>query len=303
MSVVYRTLPPGACIGVVAPAGPADPAHLAQVEPLLAAQGWRTRLMPGCHLSQGYLAGTDARRLQDLHDAYADPGIDALVCLRGGYGAMRLLDRLDAQHIARHPKLLVGYSDITALQAWLDRLGRPSLHAPMLASDLVRPGRQDDARALFSQLRSGLRAGEVLAPPLDPSGLCTGGRAQGRLVGGNLRLVAALAGTPWAWRLQDAVLFIEDVDEPPYRVDRDLCQLRLCGALEALAGVVVGSFTGADSPREVLAHYLEPLGKPVLGGWPAGHGTPHLPLPMGVRVELDAGRGTLTLLDDLIVPA
>jgi muramoyltetrapeptide carboxypeptidase len=303
----FTTVPAGACIGVVAPAGPADAAQVALVEPLLARWGWRTKIFPGCLQASGYLAGPDDVRLADLHAAFADPEVHTIVCLRGGYGAMRLLDRIDAAHLLRHRKLLVGYSDITALHALLDRAGLPSLHGPMLASDLVRDGHADDAQALARLLREGLRAGTVLAPPIAPviapDALRIEGRAEGRLVGGNLSLVACLLGTPWAWRMEGAILFLEDVNEEPYKVDRLLCQLRLCGALQVAAGFVIGSFSEQASPHEVLDHYLRPLGKPVLGGWPSGHGTPNRPLPLGVHVALDSACGTLTLRDDLIVPA
>ncbi len=121
--------------------------------------------------------------------------------------------------------------------------------------------------------------------------------AEGRLVGGNLSLVAALVGTPFAWRTQDALLFLEDVNEEPYRIDRLLTQLKLAGVLDAAAGFVLGSFTHPEDPSAVLGDRLGALGKPVLAGWPAGHGVPNRPLPIGLRVRLDAGARTLTLLE------
>jgi muramoyltetrapeptide carboxypeptidase len=130
------------------------------------------------------------------------------------------------------------------------------------------------------------------------------GRAEGVLIGGNLSLVAGLLGTPWAWPAEGAILFLEDVGEELYRVDRMLTQLRLAGVLDAVAGIVLGSFTETDSPTELLRDMLVPLcraaGKPLLAGWPSGHGTPNRPLPMGVRVALDAGTGTLQLREDFL---
>ncbi|MEK8049138.1 LD-carboxypeptidase [Ideonella sp. DXS22W] len=303
---VWRTLAPGATVAVVAPAGPALPERVAAVPALLQAQGWQARLYPGCHTRQGFLAGPDALRVADLMDAFADPQVDAVWCLRGGYGSGRLLPAIDVDRLARHPKLLIGYSDITALHLLLDRLGWPALHAPMPASDLLLPGREADAQALFTLLRDGLRAGDRLAPPLLPDAWCLPGVASGRLLGGNLSLLAALCGTRWQPQAQGALLFIEEVGEPAYRIDRCLLQLRLAGVLDAAAGFVLGSFTEGEAAAEneaVLRDHLGSLGKPVLAGWPSGHGTPHQPLPLGVQARLDAGAGHLTLLQDMLRPA
>jgi muramoyltetrapeptide carboxypeptidase len=306
----FAALPPGSLIGVIAPAGPPNPERVALVEPMFAAHGYRVRLYPGCSMQEGeYLAGPDAARLADLHAAFADDEVAAIHCIRGGYGCLRLLDRIDADLMRRHPKLLMGYSDITALHALLATLGIPSLHAPMAASDIVRPGREADRDALFALLRGGCVAGTVLAPALGEGDAATTaalrvpGVAEGRLVGGNLSMVAHLLGTPWAWDARGAIVFLEDVSEEPYRVDRYLTQMRLAGVLDAAAGFVLGSFTDQASPLPQLAEALRPLGKPVLGGWPTGHGTPNRPLPLGLRARLDAGAGTLTLLESLLQAA
>jgi muramoyltetrapeptide carboxypeptidase len=310
----FSTLKPGDCIGVVAPAGPVTAEQLAAVPALYAAHGLRVRLFAGCGARWpdcDYLAGDDTTRLADLHAALLDPDVVALHCLRGGYGAMRLLDRFDETLLRQHPKLLIGYSDITALHALWARVGLPSLHAPMPASDLIKPGRQDDEAALFSLLKNGLRAGDVMAPLLDinvrDNGLHLPGAADGVLIGGNLSLVAALLGTPWAWTIdpgRGAILFLEDINEELYRIDRLLTQLRLSGLLDAVSGVLLGSFTEATSPapllRQMLVGECRRLGKPLLAGWPSGHGTPNRPLPMGLRVRLDANAGSLTMLQTLL---
>jgi muramoyltetrapeptide carboxypeptidase len=300
--MTWRALRAGALVGVVAPAGPGDAESTARVEPLLARFDLQARLYPGCFACDGFLAGPDALRLHDLHAAFSDPLVDAVLCLRGGYGSGRLLDRVDMALMRRHDKPFIGYSDITAVHALRARHGLLGVHAPMPGSDLVRPGREDDAGALFAALREGWCARHEFAPGLDADALRVEGVVEGRLVGGNLSLVAALVGTPYAWDVEGNILFIEDVDEEPYRVDRLLGQLRLAGALAAAGGFLVGSFTGGEPPLDVLRDYLVATGKPVLAGWPAGHGTPNLPLPLGARVRLDAGRGTLTLLQDVIRP-
>lgn len=301
--MTWNTLCDGDLVAVVAPAGPGEPESVARVEPLLAGLGFRTRLYPSCHACDGFLAGPDALRLADLHAAFADPAVAAVWCLRGGYGSGRLLDRIDSGLLLANDKPLVGYSDITALHALRARLGLAGLHAPMPASDLVKEGRETDAQALFDLLRGGLMGGHVFAPTALATDLRVDGLAEGVLIGGNLSLVAALVGTPYAWPAAGAILFLEDVGEEPYRIDRLLGQLRLAGVLDAAAGFLLGSFSDEASPAEVLYDYLGRLGKPVLGGWPSGHGTPNLPLPLGVRVRLDATAGTLTLMQDVIRPA
>lgn len=308
-STAWLPLAEGALIAVLAPAGPVDPAVLPAVEAFYARHGWRVRLYPSCRLRHpvlGYLAGTDEQRLADLHAALADDEVAAIHCLRGGYGAMRLLPAIDTALLRAKPKLLIGYSDITALHALWAQEGLPSLHAPMPASDLIRPGRDDDEAALVALLKTGLPAGTVLAPELEPGEPVNPGVAEGVLIGGNLSLVAALTGTPWAWNPHGAILFLEDVSESLYRVDRYLVQLQLAGVLHAVKGLVLGSFTESEAPEALLRERLLPLcrehGKPLLGGWPTGHGTPNRPLPMGLRVRLDAGAGTLTLLEALAPP-
>jgi len=286
--MLIAALPPGATLAVIAPAGPPRPGQLEQVPALLQAHGYTAKIFPGCagptHLS--HLAASDAQRLADLHAAFADPEVDAVLALRGGYGCARLLGHIDTALLRRHPKLLIGYSDITCLHGLLDTLGLPGLHAPMPASDLLHPDAGADAQALFDLLRRGLRVGDAIAPDLALHPLSQGDQAEGRLIGGNLAVFTALLGTPWMPQAEGAILFIEDIGEEPYRVDRMLAQLRLAGVLNAAAGFVIGSFSDAESSDEVLADYLGPLGKPVLAGWPSGHCRPNVPLPMGLRVAM-----------------
>jgi muramoyltetrapeptide carboxypeptidase len=291
---LIQALPPGACLGVVAPAGPPKPGVLEQVAPLIEQLGYRAKCFPGCAgpAELGHLAAADAQRLADLHAAFADPAVDAVLCLRGGYGCIRLLDRLDLALLQRHPKPLIGYSDITSLHGALDRLGLPAWHAPMPASDWIKPGGMADAQRLAAQLQRGLRVGDVLAPAeLQAHPLSQGQRARGRLIGGNLSVLVSSLGTRWMPDARGAILFLEDIAEDPYRVDRYLAQLRLAGVLDAAAGFLIGSFSDAEAPDAVLADYLRELGKPILAGWPSGHCCPNFALPLGVDVEMDvAGR-------------
>jgi len=293
---VPRPVGPGAKVAVVAPAGPCATEVVDRVEPFLRAQGWQPHLYPGCRQHTGYLAGDDARRAEDLQAAFADPAIDAVLCLRGGYGCARLLDRLDHTRIARHAKPFVGYSDITALHiAFTQRCGFATWHGAMPGSELVRDPDPLTLAAWCGALTEPWPAGRMLPSGTASLHAVAGGRAQGRLVGGNLSVIASLLGTPWALDARGAIVFLEDVAEAPYRIDRCLTQLRLAGVLAAAAGFVLGSFTEAEDPLPVIAPFVRSLGKPVLAGWPAGHCKPQWPLPLGVQVLLDADAGTLQL--------
>ena len=289
-------LRPGARIAVIAPAGPPKPGRLDPVEGWLSERGYAPRLLPSCFGPPplDFLAAPDAVRLADVHTAFGDPQFDAVLALRGGSGCIRLMDGIDLGLLAHTRKLLIGYSDLTVLHALRMNAGIPSLHAPMPASDWGLPGSQADTDALFEGLARGWRVGDVIGPAA-PHALSHGASARGRLIGGNLAMLCALLGTPYLPEVEGALLFIEDISEEPYRVDRMLSQLRLSGVLGRIAGLVVGSFSGAESPDAVLADHLPRLRCPVLAGWPSGHGQPNRPLPLGVVAEMDVTAGTLTL--------
>jgi muramoyltetrapeptide carboxypeptidase len=298
-----RHLRCGDLVGVIAPAGPATAECVALVEPLFARFGLRARLYPSCHArhpQHDFLAGDDATRLADLHAAFAETDVRAVFCLRGGWGSPRLLAHIDGALLRANVKPFIGYSDITALHALLQREGLVSFHAPMPASDLVIDGAEDDAAALFELLLQPLPAGHVFAPTLLPGAWHVGGVATGRLVGGNLSIIASLCGTPWALDARGAIVFIEDVSEALYRVDRLLTQLRHSGLLDAAAGFLLGSFTEDADPGVVLHEHFAASGRPVLAGWPAGHGRPNRALPLGATVTLDAAAGTVRLDQDVL---
>jgi len=288
MKPLIAPLPPGSLLGIVAPAGPPKPGLLERIVPLVEQLGLRARLYPGCagpaHL--GHLAASDEQRLADLHAALADDEVNAILALRGGYGCIRLLPALDRELIAARRKPLIGYSDLTSLHAVWAQLEIPAWHAPMPASDWLLPGGLDDARRLIAALLHGLWPGEQQQASADHP-LSRDGTARGRLLGGNLSVLASCLGTPSMPDLRGAILFLEDIGEDPYRVDRYLAQLRHAGALDSLAGLLLGSFTQADSCDAVLADHLHPLGLPLLAGWPAGHGQPNHALPLGLVVEMD----------------
>ncbi|MGQ3053646.1 MAG: S66 peptidase family protein [Roseateles sp.] len=289
-------LRPGAHIAVIAPAGPPGPGRLEPVEGWMRERGYKASLLPSCFGPPplDFLAAPDHVRVADVHEAFSHPGYDAVLALRGGSGCIRLLDGLDLGWLASSPRLLIGYSDLTVLHALRTNAGIPSLHAPMPASDWGLPGAEADTEALFGRLASGWRAGDVIGQA-EPHPLSHGGGARGLLIGGNLAMFCALLGTPFLPAIDGALLFVEDISEEPHRVDRLLTQLRLAGVLDRIAGLVVGSFSGAAPPDAVLADHLSRLRCPVLAGWPAGHAQPNRPLPLGITARMEVTARTLTL--------
>ncbi|KIY38352.1 peptidase S66 [Pseudomonas sp. 10-1B] len=297
-----RAIAKDACFAIIAPAGPAR-LDTRKASQWFADRGYRCRIYPGASQAQGYLAGSDQQRLQDLYDAFADPAIDAILCMRGGYGSMRLLDRVDFELIRRHPKALIGYSDITALQmAIYRRAGLITFHGGMLNADLLGAKLQPTEASLLAQLGGHVRAGEQIVHPADFAlNSVLPGVASGPLLGGNLSMLGATMGTLAELDTQGCILFIEDVNEPLYRVDRLLTQLRLAGKLEGVKGVLVGDFAGITTAAltPLLEDIFGPLGVPVLAGWRSGHCDPNVCLPLGARVRLDSVRQSLVLEQDL----
>ncbi|MFP5427038.1 MAG: LD-carboxypeptidase [Gammaproteobacteria bacterium] len=293
-----QALPTNACFAIIAPAGPArlDQAKAGQ---WFTDRGYQCRIYPGVSQAQGYLAGSDQQRLQDLHDAFSDPQIDAILCMRGGYGSMRLLDQIDFELIARHPKPLIGYSDITALHTAINqRAGLLTFHGGMLNADLLGEKLEPTVSSLLEQLRGRLGQGAAIAHPHNyPLTSVLPGAASGRLVGGNLSLLGATLGTLAEIDTRDSILFIEDVNEPLYRVDRLLTQLRLAGKLEGVRGVLVGDFAGVtvSAMTPLLEDIFASLAVPVLAGWRSGHCDPNICLPLGARVRLDSEKLSLSL--------
>jgi len=302
----------GSRVALVAPAGPLlERDDLTRAESLCRALGYEPVLGRNTAERHGYFAGTDEQRLADLNDALRDPEVAAVWCIRGGYGTTRILDRVDFDALARRPKPVVGYSDITAvLNAVTRRTGIVTFHAPMARASMPPFSRSHFERVLATPEPAG-RLGrlpdppDVLLPRENRIATMRGGVAEGPLAGGNLTLLQCLIGTAHFPVLDGAVLFLEDVGEDLYRVDRMLAHLRMAGALDRLAGIVVGRFTelkramadGALGFDEVLATYFLPLGIPVAYGFPIGHIDDQWTLPLGVRARFDADNGELELLE------
>lgn len=309
-------LRPGDTVGLIEPAGFSDgPVQLEAVKYTIEGMGLVPRL--GAHVAarHGYLAGTDEQRAADINAMFADEGVRAVFAIRGGWGCARLLPFLDWDVIRAHPKLLVGYSDVTALHlAFAARAGFPSIHAPNAANRWAEISWESFWRLAFAGDRPVLGQPEV--PAVDATqerwriATIRPGTARGRLLGGNLSVLTALVGTPWLPDFDGAILFLEEVGEAEYRIDRMLSQLALAGVLGKVAGVVFGQCTRCTASvpdyigftvPQLLEQYFAPLGVPVFGGANIGHVQNQLSLPVGAEVEIDAGAGTIRVLEPVAI--
>ena len=308
-------LVPGSRVALIAPAGPIlERDDLTRAQDLCRALDYEPVLGKNAYNRHGYLAGTDDERLADLNAAFQDPGIDAIWCIRGGYGTIRLIDRVDYTALARRPKALIGFSDITTLLNAVTRCtGVVSFHGPVARAAMPGFTRRHFERVLGSPDAPGRldrlpAPGDVLLPQENRIATLVGGVAEGPLIGGNLTLLQCLIGTPYLPEFEGAILFVEDAGEDVYRVDRMLAHLRILGLLGQLAGVMVGRFTelergGADGALgldEVLATYFGGLNIPVAYGFPIGHIADQWTLPLGVRARLDATAGEVELLEPAV---
>lgn len=282
-------LPPvlksGDTIAVAAPASPFDRQRLEAGVSILKSWGYRVLLPDTLFQRQGYLAGDDRLRAEQLNRLFGDPHVKAIICARGGYGSLRMLDLIDFDTVGSNPKRLVGFSDITALLAVLNsRCRLVTFHGP-LATTLA-----DMDPLSQTALQRTLSANGVEYITLQTPVVLAAGKATGSLGGGNLTTLCHLTGTPFAPDFDGAVVFFEDRGEPPYRIDRMLTHMKLAGHFKNLAGILLGDFDGCGSFKEICAIFKDTfrhMGIPILAGLPAGHGSRNLTLPIGLTVEMD----------------
>ena len=288
----------GGTIGVVAPGGAVSEDALATGVAVLESMGYRVRL--GAHVlaRHRFYAGDPARRLEDLDALIRDAEVGAIICARGGHGTTHVLEHLDPGLLTAHPKLIVGYSDVSPLLGWIvERCGVVAVHGPMVATDCAQGLSERTAARLRALLASAATPWREPVPDvLQP------GSATGRLVGGCLSSITALLGTPYAIETDGAVLFLEDVGERPFRIDRMLTQLRLAGKLDRVVAVVLGAFAERDGnggeaeARDVFVDFFADAPYPVVAGFPAGHLSENLPLALGWPVRVDADGGCVEAL-------
>ena len=295
----------GDLVGVVAASGPPVPELLSQGIRSVQERGFRVR--EGCHLRErnAYLAGEDSQRCQDLNSMLRDPEIRAIFFARGGYGVMRLLDSIDYEAILDDPKILLGMSDITALQLSLYALcGLVTFAGPMIAGQIAEGLDRVSEESMMQALTEPPATRDPFSSFDDSVRIVRSGIASGRLVGGCLSLATSLLGTPHCPEFKDTILFLEDVHEPPYRIDRMLTQLKLAGVLDGVKAVILGYFLGQDGEdllpeaERILLDLIGDCPIPILSRFPHGHALPNLTIPHGLPVRLDTETRSITVLSE-----
>lgn len=297
--VVHKPAPlkKGGRVGVVAPAGCVNDELLSAGVKALHQEGFQVELAPGVHASKGYLAGDDEKRAQDLEGFFCRADLDAIFCARGGFGSVQLIPHL-TERIRSYPKIFAGYSDVTSLLNWLlQSCGMVTFHAPMVAMDF--------ARGLSPRSRDhlwGTLTGQKWRWKIEVGEVVRSGMAEAEMLGGCLSVVVTTLGTPYEIDTAGKMLFLEDVGEKPYRVERMLTHLKMAGKLNGLAALVFGDFIQCDGEgsrdvRAIIGELFHEAPYPVVMGIPAGHGRENLALPFGVKLALDGDAGTLSLIE------
>jgi muramoyltetrapeptide carboxypeptidase len=304
MTIKPPALKPGDCIGIVTPASPPNAIEkIYKGAEYLERLGYRVELGKNVQKVYGYLAGTDQERADDINSMFADPKIKAIIAVRGGYGTPRILPLLNYGMIKKHPKILVGYSDLTALQLAIYRkTGLVTFSGPMAGVEMFKGIDPFTEEYFWKCVTSKKKLGQVTNPDGRQLQAMVAGKRSGRLLGGNLSLIVALAGSTYLPSFKNSLLFIEEIEEESYRFDRMMNQLRITNILKDTAGVIMGELTdvkASDSSKphltaeQVMDDYLSGLKKPVVTGLVYGHVPRKLTIPLGIKATLDATHAAL----------
>jgi muramoyltetrapeptide carboxypeptidase len=291
----------GDTIGLVAPAGPIiNKNNFAAGIAILEKSGFRIKYNPRLLNVKGYLAGSDQERAEEFNRLWSDPEVKGLVAARGGYGSMRMLDLIDMKQIRKNPKILVGFSDLTALLAAIHKkTGLVTYHGPVVTT---LTGIDTQSQTSFFNVLTGKSADRIKRPSIK---ILKDGNAKGVLLGGNLTTLVHMIGTPYEIAWQNAILFIEDIGESPYRLDRLLTHLYQARRLQKLKGLILGTFSDDDrkengvmqrTVHKRIVELLEETDIPAWAGFPVGHSRRNLTLPVGMEAEMDTSAGRLFFL-------
>lgn len=300
-----KPLKKGDKIGLI---GASSPAKKERIESSIKAMedlGLKVVLGDSCRAYHGFLSGSDELRANDINKMFRDKSIKGIFAIRGGYGASRILDMLDYEMIHRNPKIFAGYSDVTALHnVFNEKCKLITFHTPMASTEFYK-GVDDYTMSYFKKnIFSDKPLGILKNPEGQEIKTLVRGRAIGKLVGGNLSLVASSMGTPYELDTKGKILFLEDIDEVPYKIDRMLLQLKQCGKFRDAAGIILGAWTGCEAKEgdnslslmEVFEELIEPENKPTIYNVACGHCLPTLSLPLGARVKINGEKSKITVL-------
>ena len=290
-SVRPPRLKPGDTIGIVTPAGPFDPERFMKGKTVLESMGFQTFFPEGIFQKHGFLAGTDIQRSDQVNRLFADPTVQAIVCARGGYGSMRILPFLDFETIQTHPKIFLGFSDISALLSVLyDQCNLVTFHGPVVTT------LANATEKTLTALQTALTSPAALEITPENGTVIKQGVCSGLMAGGNLTTLCHLVGTSYAPNLKGKILLLEDVGEMPYRIDRMLTQMKLAGCFNEIAGLILGAFKECGHLNEIVEIFnniFENADIPILAGFDMGHGEHNLTIPMGLGATLDTDKKRL----------
>lgn len=311
-----KRLSPGDTIGVISPASPSENrSEVFRAKEYIEAMGYNVVIGKNVNKTRGITAASEEDRLDDIHEMFRRDDVDAVFVTQGGYGCAQLLRNLDFDLIKEHPKILTGFSDITALHLAINKVcDMVTFHAPGMARFNDEELTEYTKESFFRNLSSPEPPGEIKkASPKKWLVRINGGTCEAPVIGGNLTLICASLGTPWEIDTKGKILFFEDVEAEPWVMDHMLSHLRNAGKLDDAAGFVIGECTDCVprkndpgyftdlSIEDVFEYYLKPLGKPVLYGLPMGHSDDLATLPLGVKTRLDADKKTFTVLESGVV--
>ncbi|MDP3147654.1 MAG: LD-carboxypeptidase [Ignavibacteria bacterium] len=302
----------GDTIGIISPASsPDDLSRINKGVNYFERLGYHVEVGKNVGKYEGYLAGTDEERIEDLHNMFSNKNIRAIICVRGGYGSPRLLDKIDYQLIKKNPKIFVGYSDITALQlAFFTKTNLVTFAGPMVAVDFHSEINRYTEEIFWRTITSTKKIEKVILPEGESLLPMKKGRAEGEIIGGNLSLILSLLGSSYIPKFKDKILFLEDIDEAPYKVDRMLNQLTIAGMLKKISGVLLGEFTDCvekDAEKktltldEVFEKYLGELRIPVIKNFPHGHRKANHTIPFGIKTKVNADKGYVEFLESAVI--
>jgi muramoyltetrapeptide carboxypeptidase len=301
----------GDLIGIISPASSPDDLSLIQngvqyIEQL----GFRTILGKNVGKYRGYLAGTDEERVKDIHQMFSDKEVKAIFCLRGGYGAFRLLDKIDYKIIRNNPKIFVGFSEITALQmAFLQKANLITFAGPMVIPNFSKEVSRYTEENFWRMITSNKKPGRIKFPKINRLSLISPNEVSGVIIGGNLAVFTSLLGTRYLPDLKNKILFLEDISEPPYKIDRMFNQLKLNTVFNKVKGIILGSFVDCKETdekkktltlEEVWSDYFGSIKIPAIHSFPHGHIKDLVTLPIGIRIRLNAANGYLEFLESVV---
>lgn len=299
----------GDTVGIIAPASPTTEERVKKAHDKLIEMGFKVKMGKSPYERYGYLSGSDNIRAEDINEMFRDKEVDGIICIRGGYGTPRILDLLDYEAIKNNPKVFVGYSDITALHiAFTQIADLVTYHGPMVASDMIGNFSEFSKDNLYKAIMETDPIGKISNPPGEEIITINGGIAEGNIIGGNLSLIVDTIGTPYEIDVKGKILFIEEIGEEPYNIDRMLNQLRLAGKLHDAVGIILGDFNNCVSEKhdenltleQVIEDHIKPVGKPTIFNLQAGHCEPMVTIPFGVRARLDADKKELIILESCV---